>query len=79
MKTLERIDQHKQLWQALLPFCPAPDDHQMAIWLRQFADDELEHGYNRARVKFGPHRGPCPEAEIVHRYITGVLVNSRRE
>lgn len=80
MNTLiERVTTAQRLWGIVVGFCPAPNEYYLGTWTRQFSDSELEYAFTRAAKKFGPHRRPCPDAEIVHRYVTGVLANERKE
>jgi hypothetical protein len=76
---IDQVDTQKRLWLILLPFVAAPDEHQLSVWSRQFTIPEFEYAFTRAAKKFGPHRGVCPPAETVHRYITGILLNERQK
>lgn len=69
-----RLKQIAELWTLILGFCPPPLPHILTSWLRQFSDDEIQFAFERTAGKFYRE---CPEPEMVHRYVTGVLVNAR--
>ena len=79
MTLIDRVQSAETLWRILLGFCPAPSEYQLGTWTRQFTDSELEYAFGRTARKFNPSRGPCPDAVIVHRYATGILLNEQKE
>src|SRR5579864_3972285 len=80
MSTLiERVETISALWRILAGFCPAPSEYQLGTWARQFSDSELEYAFARTARKFSPPRRHCPDAEIIHRYATGILLNERKK
>ena len=77
MSILERLATTKKLWAVLLPDCPVPEDRQLGRWVSQFSEDEIEYAMGRTGHK---HRqGSFSSAEQTCRYLTGVLINERRE
>ncbi len=78
MSTLiTRVETAVKLWRILLAFCPAPTEYQLGVWTRQFSDEEIEYAFTRASRKFSPNKGLCPDAAIVHKYVTGILLNEK--
>lgn len=79
MKILERSKQALELWQAVVPFCLPPDTRQFIRWANRFPDDFIEHAIMRAGRKFNPDKCETPDNEIVHRYVSGIMLNMERE
>jgi hypothetical protein len=76
MKSLERIDELKRLWTALIPTLTCPSDAQILRWMARFDDSALEYAVNRLAVKV--RRGQIVSDEEAGRYTTGVLLNEER-
>lgn len=76
---IDRVQNAGMLWRILVGFCPAPSEYQLGAWVRQFSDSEFEYAFARTARKFSPQKGPCPDAVILHRYATGILLNERKE
>jgi len=78
MMLLDRVDRLQRLWSLMLPGCAAPDEYQLARWISQFSEIELEYAIGRSQRKFA-RTGMPEDAAEVFRYCTGVLVNERRQ
>ncbi|MGO9126974.1 MAG: hypothetical protein ACLP6G_19065 [Terriglobales bacterium] len=75
MRLLDQIDECKQLWAVLIPWCASPPDNILANWLLTgFTEDELAYAMRRAAAKFGA--GTTPDQ--VGRYTTGILRTQRQ-
>ena len=79
MQTLERAKAAAELWNAVVPFCPAPQMRQFILWTSRFTEPQIERAFFRASRKFAPVKGPCPDPEIVHRYATGIMLNEAKQ
>src|SRR5277367_1842431 len=77
MSILQRADDFKRLWNLLLPSVPMPDDQSIVRWIDTFTDPEIEYALTRTRRKF--LFLPATAPVMIHKYVTGVLVNQRRE
>jgi hypothetical protein len=74
MKLLNQIDECKQLWTVLIPWCAAPADNIIALWLLVgYTEDELTYAMHRAAAKFVSGT----DADRVGRYTSGVLRTQR--
>lgn len=76
MMTMERVTNAQQLWNAVLPECPAPQPRQLVLWASRFTDKQLERAIVRSSRRF---QNGDTEPETIYRYTTGVLLNLERE
>jgi hypothetical protein len=76
MKSLERIDEFKRLWTALIPTLACPSDAQILRWASRFSDFALEYAVNRLAAKV--RRNQIVAEDEAGRYVTGVLLNEER-
>jgi hypothetical protein len=74
---MQRVANAQQLWNAVLPDCPAPQPRQFVLWASRFSDAQLERAILRSSKRFAGGNGIAPEP--VHRYVTGTLLNLERE
>jgi hypothetical protein len=73
---LQTVDDFKRLWQLMLSVA-MPDDQNIVRWLNTFNDPEIEYALTRTRRKF--MFLPAKESVVIYKYVTGVLVNQRKE
>jgi hypothetical protein len=73
---MARVSNAQQLWQAVLPNCPAPQPRQFVLWASRFSDVQLERAIMRSSKRF-PGSDTTPEN--IYRYTTGTLLNLERE
>ncbi|SDG01018.1 hypothetical protein [Terriglobus roseus] len=76
MTLIQRSNDAKALWNAVVSDRPPPDDRQFIVWARRFTDSQIEHAFLKVGRKFAGHP---TEPATIHRYVTGLLLNLERE
>jgi hypothetical protein len=61
----------------MMPKIPAPPDRQFTVWAHRFSDPLIERALWRTSKKFGSSSTVVPV--IVHKYVTGLLLNLEKE
>ena len=61
----------------MLPSLSMPDDQNIVRWIDTFSDPEIEYALTRTRRKL--LFLPAAKAIMIYKYITGVLVNQRKQ
>ena len=79
MKMLERAREAQELWRAVIPFCQAPEPRQFILWINRFSDEQIERAFMRASRRFAPEKTQVPDAAVIHKYVTGLLLNLEKE
>ncbi len=83
MTLIDRASKAQQLWVALLPHIPGPEQSQFVIWANRFTDPQIEQALIRTQRRFAPERIHANPQEAfpaaVHRYVTGLLLNLEKE
>lgn len=75
MTLIQRSNDARTLWNAIVSDTPAPDDRQFIVWTRRFSDSQIEEAFFKVGRKFA---GQKIESVIVHKYATGLLLNLQR-
>jgi hypothetical protein len=72
-KILERLNEAKEIWTVLIPYCAVPPDDTLRRWIVRFSSEELLYGFNITASKFASLQGPKLDPERLYRYTTSVL------
>ena len=73
----EQLNEARQMWAALLPFCPVPVDNTLIRWVARFNTDELMIGFSITAGKFEKEQTADPDR--LYRYCTSVMHNRQRD
>ena len=78
MSILDKSDRLRRLWGIALPHIEAPSEHQFLRWL-SFGEACVEYASLRTGRRFNQKRNDynVSSAMDVHRYTTGVLLQTR--
>jgi hypothetical protein len=80
MSLIDRSKSAGDLWAAVLSHVPAPDSKQLVLWANRFTDAHIEKAFMRTHRRFAPgHMTSATDPTIIHKYVTGLLVNIERE
>jgi hypothetical protein len=73
MTVKEQLTEARQMWTALIPFCPLPTDNTLIRWVARFNTEELMVGFSITAGKFEKER--TADADRMYRYCTSVMHN----
>lgn len=76
MNLIQRSEDARALWCAIVDHTLAPEDRQFDLWARRFTDAQIERAFMKVDRKFANLQ---VEPETVWRYTTGLLLNLERE
>jgi hypothetical protein len=76
---IDRVRSARDVWATLIPFVSQPEPRQFALWANRFNDSIIEKAFWRASKKFNPEKVQVPDAVMVYRYATSVMLNEERE
>lgn len=75
MTLVQRSNDARTLWNAVVSDIPAPSDRQFILWASRFSDGLIERALMKAGRKFA---GQKMDPAVVHKYVTGLLLNLER-